>query len=180
LHRTLFEEPPFEASWLAIGREDLPALEAVLRRSLGDDLGGYLLAASPPSTPRDLVLAAIAVAVSVDDLRSTHISGKEAERFRIRLDASLFEGALPGEVGALSSEISPTMDVWLGATGEVLRVTVGAGQHDAGGSADIGWSVNYRYERRFAPLANDGRATSVAAIDPAQLRPARLPCQLRG
>lgn len=180
MHRRLFEDPPFPTAWLEVRRDELPAVEAGVRRTLGDDLAGYLLTESPPPAPRDLVLAALAVASDVDDLPATHIRGVEATGFRIKLSGSILESAIPGDALAPSSTLAPTMDAWLGSGGAILRVTVRAGEHDVAGAAEVGWALDYRYQRRFAPLADGGRATSVTAIDSAQLRPARRPCQLPG
>ena len=180
LRRALFENPPFQTAWLAVRRDELSAVEAGVRRNLGDDLAGYLLAETPPPAPRDLVLAALAVASDVDDLPATRIRGEEATGFRITLDGSSFEAAIQADGPVPSTALTATMDAWVRSGGDVLRVAVSAGEHEVAGSAEVGWALDYRYRGSFVPPATVGRVTSVATIDPARLEPARRRCQLPG
>lgn len=190
LGSALFRDPP-PTAWVAVRRDRAGPAALALRRLLGADLAGYLLASQLPATGRATAAAALDAALAVERIDALVSGGLRADGYRLRLDADRFAAA--ANVAAATSastpptsmsapEPVPVLDVWVAADGTVLRI--GIRPQDSRGEpapAEDGWVVDYRpliddAPPRPAPRDN----TEIDLIDPATLVPAPVGCELGG
>lgn len=178
LHRSLFAPSSLTASWIQADLRMLDAgHEAALRRALGGDLAGYLLAPDLPSSGEAIAAAVAEIADGVELLSET----ANGVTYRITLDTERFaaDSTGPGAVAPSgSASLPPTLDVTIGE-GRVSQVTVRPPHQQDGAAA--GWSVEFGPLEQAAAPTLSGPVLAIGRADPAQLTAATSePCELGG
>ena len=186
LHRSLFEAPPFDTTWLAVRRDDsATGATAAVRRSLGTDLATTLLGEGLPPHGRDVVRATLDIANSVRSIRPISVAATRADGYRLEVDAGEFadEAPLPDGGGAPSGETSqllPVLDAWVTPRGDVVRVEVRpVGPDGTVGAPEEGWRLDFGTSAGIS-TAQPGAAESTAAasIDADELLRSKEACRL--
>lgn len=168
LHRSLFATDTIAESWV---EADLQALDAaseeVLRRALGSDLAGYMLARELPASGEAIAVAAAEIAEEVELLGEND----EGSTYRISLDAERFAAeAADSDSGAPSTSDAPppVIDVTIDDVG-VSRVIVRPARRENADAA--GWSIEFGPLSAPAASPATGPAIAIGRLDDAQLLP---------
>jgi len=173
--------------WLDVPRRDA-ATDPAVRRVLGADLAGYLLAAQPPATGRATAAAALDAARDVTPIDPITISGHPVDGYRVRLDADRFTAA-----ATLTTEdateptptsapvLAPVIDVWVAGDGTVARIAIRP-LDEAGEPrpAEDGWTVDYSPATSSPSWPGSIDITGVDIVDPGLLAAAPVDCALGG
>lgn len=184
IHSTLLREGALGAEWLRVERAELDEAAPLLRRALGGDLAAYVLAGALPPTGRETVLELLRVAERVERLPAEEIAGRSADRFRIRVDAELFEDAIAGEAPAAPSTTDavapPVAEVWLRGD-VVVRVAVrpdGNGGAEEAEERDAGWAIDYGRAVPLAPTPAPAASVPFASVSTSELARPVARCEL--
>lgn len=186
LHRTLFSGDALPTEWLRVPPRATRDVKASVERAVGTDLAGYLFAEGFPPTGEETALAVLDVATDVESLEAQDVHGRRLEGYRVIVDPERFaaEAALaedPDQSARGAAAVTPVVQVWVGAGGEVGRLSVreqasGRSDPDARGG---GWTTDYLPldDGLDVPAVID--ATSASELDVSGLRPAsRGSCEL--
>ena len=169
LSSALFAVGSIDGEWLSVGPADLSRLDAAIRRSLGTDLSGYALSATPPPTGRDIVLDAVDNATSILTIDPTRIDGALAPGYRMMIDGT-------------DDEHGVVLDAWIGSQGQVTRVEVQRPRADDPDlpNPDLGWLIDYRpLPTPTDPLSPPEDVVDAGTIDPDALSaPVQQGCDL--
>lgn len=165
VHRSLFATGLTSAAWITVDIDQLPQAHAsALRRALGPDLTGYLLAADPPPSGLAVAVAVLPIA------RSTTLIDQQAttSTYQLELDPDAYAEAAshPGDDRAA---VSPTIQFTVDDLGVRQLVVTPA---DVAQDPASGWTIV------FTPLNPDadgdpapGREVDITDLDPDDLRP---------
>lgn len=168
MHRSLFAPGSFAASWIEADLQMLDAAEDdVLRRALGDDLAGYLLAPDLPASGEMTAVAAVEVAENVQVLNEND----QGTIYRLTLDAEQFADRAAENASvepSTSATPPPVIDVALDAV-RVSRINVRSGQAEEADAA--GWSIAFGPLRAGAASPVTEPAVSIDELGDAPLVP---------
>lgn len=182
LHRTLFENPPFDSDWVSFPRPLSDADSATITEIAGQPLGADLIAPTPPPAASDLVIAALDVAASVQSLGASEFDGRTLDGYRIEIDADQLD-EIDGTNAASEQpgpRLVPQLGVWLTDRDVVARIEVRSQNLDGTlGAAENGWIVEYESTDAKLRSPNPADVRDVAAADRSQLRPSALECAVQ-
>ena len=154
VHRSLFAEPVVPADWLVVDGSEPSAARRHLLEVLGPAVGEYSQPGGFAPNGNSVAVSALEVAQTVRSLGVDRIGDVVLDRYEIVVDAerlgALGSTAQPTDGDDVAHQVTPVLDIWVGADGLVHRLTVAG---IAVGSSDAetpGWSVDYRYDQ--APL----------------------------
>ena len=185
LRSDLFRDPPFTTRWLAVPRTLSPSILPALRRALGADLAGYLLAARLPATGPATAAAALEASSAVERIDPLVQAGARADGYRLRLDPDRFAAAatIPGVTSTTSTTVTPVprIDVWVTPDGNVVRVSIRPQTDRGPGPAEDGWTVDYGPPATVPPpQLPPGETTDIGEVDSSVLAAAAVGCELGG
>ena len=170
LSSALFAVGSIDGEWLSVEPADLRRLDQAIRRSLGTDLSGYALSATPPATGRDIILDAVDDATSILTIDPIRVDGVFAPGYRLMIDGADDQ---PGVV----------LDTWIDSQGQVTRVEVQRPRADDPDlpNPDLGWLIDYRpLPTPSDPIGPPENVVDAGTIDPDALSPpVRQGCDLQ-
>ncbi|QGG96245.1 hypothetical protein [Actinomarinicola tropica] len=168
LHRSLFAADAVASSWVEVDLRTIDAAsEEVLRRVLGADLSGYLLAPDLPSSGEAIAAASAEIAEEVQQL-SEDANGVT---FRVTLDAERFAAESGGpDVGdpSMSDAPPPVIELTIDDV-RVSQVTVRPPGREDGNAA--GWSIRFGSLDPGTAPPRTGSVAALGQLDLAQLFP---------
>lgn len=140
LSASLFRKGSHPTSWLRTpGLVDGP-LRTSLLRALGTGLGGYVVDGQLPPDGTAFARDGLEVAKEVTQLRDRD----GAQGFALTLDRNAFPAASDPDDESLLGD--PILEFWIGASGDVRRVTVRPGRVPGYSEEDLevgGWTIDY-------------------------------------
>jgi hypothetical protein len=165
LSASLFRDGTVPTPWLTTAGPVKGALRASLLRALGTGLAGYVVDGKLPPRGADFARDGLEVAKEV-----TRLPGRDgARRFALRLDRN----ALPGRTSSAQPLLEdPTLELWIGASGNIRRIAVRPGRPAATSANDLdvgGWTIDYLPPIDGLSVPDLGPFTEVAAVDAATL-----------
>lgn len=186
LHRSLFRDPPFTQSWLAVRLPVAGAERESLQGALGADLAADALAAQRTASGHELVSAAVEVADEVERIDPIVVGGERLRGYRITVNPEEFQAAADADgrrttTTSQQAEAVPTIEVWIDRADQVVRVAVRSQRANGSpGPAEDSWTVDYRSVDEVPVSVPDpgGDVVDAAAIDLSRLAPAQRECRL--
>ena len=186
LRRTLVASDALATEWLRVPLRASGDLKATVERAVGADLAGYLFAEGLPPTAEETALAVLDVATDVESLKAQDIHGRRLEGYRVIVDRKRFaaEAAAaddPSSSAPRAVAVSPVVEVWVAAGGEVGRLSVRDEASDPSDpdAAAGGWTTDYLPLDKELDIPAAIDATSVSELDVSGLLPAsRGSCEL--
>lgn len=168
LHQSLFAAGAIATPWLSVALPPTDELRAALTRSLGTELGGYVLVPGLPPSGAATAAAALEAADEVERLETTTIGGRRTQRYRITVADDAFADATSTPTAVADPNGRdvpvPVIDVWVDERNQVVRVTVVAGSGDGGEETPGGWTIDYDVAAGPPRSAERVSATDVAGL----------------
>lgn len=179
LHQSLFAADAIPTPWLSVALPPTDELRAVLTKTLGTELSGYVLVPGLPPSGTATASAALEAAEEVERLGTTTVDDRRTDRYRITVADDEFADATSTPTAAADQDGRavpvPVIDVWVDARDQVVRVTVVAGgSNGSGEETPGGWTIDYE-----VPVPPPTQAERMSATDAADLPLDRLAARQR-